>query len=127
MNVLEAIHPWLGYLVLAVVVAVSVMAFGRGRASREFDTSLPVLAMVLVDVQVLLGAVIYVGSSFWNAGWMLAYLHPLLALGALGAGHAAISRAREERMVDDAWRTVGQGLAVTAVLVIAAVGVGSAA
>lgn len=127
MDVLTRIHPWTGYVVLLVVVAAAWVAFGRARASRELETGFPVAAMVLVDLQVALGIVIYAVDSWWEAGWMMAWAHPLLMLAALGVGHAAIGRARKTRMVDDAWRTVGRGLLATVVLLVAGIGVASAA
>lgn len=127
MDLLRAVHPWLGYLVLAVLVVAAGVAFSRGRSSRELDTGLPVVAMVLLDVQVALGAVIWIAGSHWQSGWMTAWAHPLLMLGALGAGHAALGRARRVRMVTDAWAAIGRGLVVASVLVVLGIGIASAA
>ncbi len=127
MDVLSDIHQWLGYAVLVVLLVAAASAIGRGRASRAFDPSWHVGAVILLDIQVLLGAVVYVADAFWEAGWMSAWVHPVLMLLALGVGHASVSRARRLRMVDDAWRTLGRGLGVAVVLVVAGIGVASAA
>lgn len=120
------VHTWVGYLVAVVVLVAAIVAFGRGRDSREFSKGPYSAAMVLLDIQVLLGLVLYGIEGYFDAAPMIAYVHPLLALAALGAGHALVGRARKERMVADAHRKAGVGLLVALVLVLAAIGVASA-
>lgn len=120
------IHQWVGYLVSVVVLVAAVMAFSRAKDAREFSKGPYVGAMVLLDVQVLIGLILYGVDGYWEAGPMIAYVHPLLALGALGAGHALVGRAKKQQMAVEAHRTAGRGLVIAFVLVLAAIGVASA-
>lgn len=118
---LTSIHTLLGYLVVLVVLVAAVAAL---RAPAEPPvTRLSSLTMVLLDVHVTLGIVLYVVVDAWTYGSLVAYVHPTLALAALGVGHAALARARRSASA----RTAGTGLLGALVLVVAAVGVASAA
>jgi heme A synthase len=120
-DTLFEIHRGVGYVVALVVLVSALMAFSRAKDAREFSKGPYVGAMVLVDIQVLLGLVLYGVDGYWEADAMIAYVHPLLALGALGAGHALLGRAKKQQMAVEAHRTAGRGLVIAFVLVLAAV------
>lgn len=118
-------HRGLGYLVALVLLVSVVMAFNRAKDAREFSKGPYSAAMVALDVQVLLGLVLYGIDGYWEADAMIAYVHPALGLLALGLGHALVGRARRHQQVVDAHRAAGRGLLVALVLVAAGVVVGS--
>jgi heme A synthase len=120
------IHQWVGYFVSIVVLVSAILAFSRAKDAREFTKGPYVGAMVLLDIQVLLGLVLYGVEAYWDADPMIAYVHPLLAIAALGAGHALLGKAKKQRMAVEAHRTAGRGLVIAFVLVLAAIGVASA-
>ncbi len=116
---LQNVHTNLGYLVVLIVLAAVVTAFraaGQPPVSR-FSS----LTMVLLDVHVTIGIALYVAASAWSGDALIAYAHPLLALGALGVGHAGLARARRTGSA----RAASQGLLATLGLVVAAVLVAS--
>ena len=117
------IHQVVGYVVSLVVLISALMAFSRAKDAREFSKGPYVGAMVLLDIQVLLGLVLYGVEAYWEADPMIAYVHPLLGLAALGAGHGLLGRARKQQMAVEAHRTAGRGLVIAFVLVMAAIGV----
>ena len=123
---LAGVHQWLGYLVVLAVLVVAGMAFSRAKDAREFTPGLYVVAMVLVDVQVLLGIIIYLISAAWEAPLAIAVLHPVLGLLALAVGHVAVRRSRSEQMVVAAHRKAGRGLVVVFVLLVANVVIATA-
>ena len=125
-DLLVDIHPWIGYLVAAVMLVIAFVAFGRAKEAREFTPGSYVLAMVLLDIQVTLGLLLYVLDGRWEDRPELAYLHPALALLALAIGHARVGRARRVQMAVDAHRMAGRGLLMALVVVAAAIGVASA-
>lgn len=127
MDLLRAVHPWLGYAVLVVLVGAAGTAFSRGRSSRELDTRLPVVATVLLDIQVALGILLWAAGSSWRAGPLIAWVHPILMVAALVAGHVGIARARRVRLVTEAWAAIGRGLTTASILVVLGIGVASAA
>lgn len=119
-STLQTVHTNLGYLVVVVVLVATVLAY---RAKGEPPvTRVSSLTMVLLDVHVTIGVALYVVGGWWDGGALIAYAHPLLALGALGVGHAGLARARRTGSA----RAAAQGLIGTLGLVVAAVFVASA-
>ncbi|MEX2550002.1 MAG: hypothetical protein WD638_07235 [Nitriliruptoraceae bacterium] len=123
---LSTIHEWLGYLVSIFVLFSALLAFRKAKDAAEFQAAPYALAMVLLDVQVTIGLIQYAVSSGWDARPEIAYLHPVLALLALGVGHALLGRARRTQMAVDAHRMAGRGLVLALVFVLLAIGVASA-
>jgi alkylation response protein AidB-like acyl-CoA dehydrogenase len=117
---LQAVHTNLGYLVVLVVLVAAAAAF---RAPEQPPvTRLSSLTMVLLDVHVTIGIVLYVAGAYWEASdRLLAYAHPLLAVAALGVGHAGLARARRA----GSSRVAATGLMGAFGLVVAAVAVAS--
>lgn len=126
MSNLLLVHQWTGYLVSVVVLVVAVIAFGRARDSREFEPGLYRLTYALLILQVIIGLVLYGLDGYWDAAPLIAYVHPLLAIAALGVGQALLGRARKTQMAADAHRLAGRGLVLSFVFVLAAIGVASA-
>jgi hypothetical protein len=126
---LVTVHPWLGYVTSVVVLVAALVAFRRAKDAVEFNAGPFSGAMVMLDIVVAIGIVLYAVGGYWDAGRVgvgLAYIHPVLALLALGVGHALLGRARSQQMAVDAHRTAGRGLLLALVLVLAAIGVASA-
>ncbi|MFO7961679.1 MAG: hypothetical protein R6U94_12095 [Nitriliruptoraceae bacterium] len=123
---LADVHPWLGYLVSVVVLGAAFLAFRKAKDAAEFRPGPYALAMVLLDIHVTLGIVLYALGQYWNARPEIAYVHPVLAVAALGVGHALLSRAKGTQMAVDAHRTAGRGLVFALLLVFASIGVASA-
>lgn len=117
----DTIHPWLGYLVLVVVLAVALLAFSWAKDSRELNRAPFSVAIGLLDLQVVLGIVVYVASQAWRSGPMMAQIHPLVALLAAITAHVGVRRADRERMVAQAHRKAGRALVLALVLVVAAI------
>lgn len=120
-DTLFEIHRGLGYVVLVVVVVASILAFNRAKNGQEFSDGVARGAVILLDVQFLVGIVFYVLGEQWERDALVAYVHPVLMLAALGLAHAGLSRARGEQMAADAHRTVGRALAVAAALMLVGV------
>lgn len=117
---LQLIHTNLGYLVFAVVLVATLLAF-RGGSPDTPVSRFTSLTMALLDVHVTIGIVLYVVGDWWGADLLMAVAHPVLALGALAVGHIGLGRARRERNP----RLAATGLAAALVLVTAAIGVAS--
>lgn len=125
---LADIHGWTGYVVFVVVIAAAVMAFNRAKNAQEFEDTPFKVAVILLDLQVALGLVVYGVGQYWNGDApLIQYVHPVIMLLALGLAHAGLGGARKEQMAADAHRKVGRMLLVAVVLLIAGIGVASAA
>lgn len=127
MEVVRNVHAELQYAVLAALVGGVVLALWWSSRDRAFQRGPFAVAMVVVDVQVLLGVVLWAGDGGWRLGALQGFLHPLLALAALGAGHAALGRARKAGDGPAAHRLVAVGFVVATALVLLAVVVAVAA
>jgi hypothetical protein len=128
METLLTVHTWTGYVVSLVVLIATVAAFGRAKDGREFEPGLYRAAYGLLALQVVLGIVLYGIDGYWDASSpLIAYVHPVLGIAALGVGQALLGRARKTQMAADAHRTAGRGLVLSFILVLAAIGVASAA
>lgn len=125
METLHLVHEWTGYLVTVVVLVTAFIAFGRAKDAREFDAGLYRAAFGLLALQVLLGLVLYGMSGAWDSHWLMAYLHPALAIVAIGVGQMLLGKARKTQMAVEAHRLAGRGLLISFILVVGAVGVAS--
>lgn len=121
-DTLFEIHRGLGYLTFVVVLVASVMAFNRAKNGQEFSDGVPKLAVILIDIQLLIGVIFYVIDEQWEREPVVAIVHPALMLLAVAIAHAGLARARREQMALDAHRTVGRALAVAMVLVLVGIG-----
>jgi hypothetical protein len=118
-STLQTIHTNVGYLVVLVVLVAAAVAY---RAAAQPPVSrLSSLTMVLLDLHVTVGIALYVAAGWWDGGALVAYVHPLLGVAALGVGHAGLARARRS----GSSRAAAQGLLGTLGLVVAAVFVAS--
>lgn len=111
-------HQLWQYVSVFALVAALVFTFRplmSGRAETTYR-----LAAVAVDVQVLLGIIVWLGASGWGLGFMQGWLHPILGLTALGALHAFVARARKAHP-EVAQRTVRIGIGLTFAFVIGAI------
>jgi hypothetical protein len=119
-DVLQLIHTNAGYIIYLVLLVATLLAF------RTVDGAPPVsrfssITMVLLDIHVTLGIVLYLIGGWYGADFLMAVAHPVLAIAALGAGHVGLGRARRESNS----RNAAKGLAAALVLVTAAIGVAS--
>lgn len=126
METLLLVHTYTGYLVSVVVLVTAFVAFGRAKNAQEFTAGAYRAAYALLTLQVVLGIALYALDGYWDAAPLIAYVHPVLAIAALGAGQATLGRARKTQMAVDAHRTAGRGLILSLVLILAAIGVASA-
>jgi hypothetical protein len=126
-DVLFQVHRALGYGISVLVLIAAFVAFGRAKNGQEFTSGLYRGVFGLLALHVLLGIVLYAVLGSWDTVALVAYVHPVLGVVALGAGQALLGRARRMQMAADAHRAAGRALVVTLVLVLAAIGVVSAA
>lgn len=124
---LITVHQYVGYAVSVLVLLAALAAFKRAKDGREFDATPYRIVYGILTLQVVVGIAVYGMGRAWDATELLAYVHPALAIAALGVGQVLLGRARRTQMAADAHRTAGRGLLLTLLLVLAAIGVASAA
>ncbi len=119
-DVLGLIHTNAGYIIYVVLLVATFLSF-RSVEGRPPVSRLSSITMVLLDIHVTLGIVLYLTGGWYGANFLIAVAHPVLAIAALGAGHVGLGRARRENDP----RNAAKGLAAALVLVTAAIGVAS--
>jgi heme A synthase len=117
-DALQLIHTNAGYLVYLVLLIATLLAFRTVEGAPPVSR-FSVITMVLLDIHVTLGIVLYLTGGWYGAGLLVSVAHPVLAIAALGAGHVGIGRARRENEP----RHASRGLAAALILVTAAIGV----
>ena len=118
-------HGYLGYLVLVALVGVVVWAVVQANRGTDYSEGAPRLVGLLVALQWVYGIITYVSVEAWNAGALLAYVHPLAMTGAVALSGIATSRAKEAAHAD-AWRAIAKFDGIALVLLVVGVGAATA-
>ena len=119
-------HGYLGYIVAAAVLGSQVRAMVARNRGEEYSSGAARLAGLLLALQFVYGLIVYVSGSYWNFGWLVAWVHPLLMLGAVGAAGAATARAGRAETAHAAWTEIFRMHLAASVLVILGIGAASA-
>lgn len=120
MDILIEAHSGLRWLVLGALIAVIVVGFLRSGTPDSPDDRWLSWVMILFDVQVTIGLILYLFNQGWEQGGFIAVFHPLAMLAALGAFHVGIAQGR--RLGGGAgWRRTALLTLASLVLVIAGI------
>lgn len=95
MDIIIDIHSWLRWLVLLALIGGAGIGFVRNSRGEPWQEGFFSLAVIVVDVQVLLGIIIWIFNSGWDQGFFFAVLHPLMMLAAVAVAHIGLVRARK--------------------------------
>ncbi|MFZ5825689.1 MAG: hypothetical protein ACOY94_15440 [Bacillota bacterium] len=96
MEILVMTHAlWRWLVLLAAVLAVAGAAVARRGAAPGWANRTGLIYTISLDVQVLIGLIIWLMGRWWQGDPFYAYIHPLLMLLAVGVAH--MGRRREKR------------------------------
>lgn len=120
METLVTIHSWTRWLVLVALIGGVVIGVLRYRSRAEWDPSFFQLAVMVVDIQVAIGLVIWIFDNGWSETFFFKVIHPVFMLLALGVAHMglAISKKRKELR---SWLIIAGSLAASLVLIVGAI------
>ncbi len=120
----NVLHGILGWAAVAIVLMAGLHARARVRSGRAYEGGLYRAAAVFVDIQVLIGILVWVDGQWWDVRGMFAqsWLHPALAIATLGLTHFGIKRAHDERWAAEAYGIASRTLLLAAVLLTVAAG-----
>ena len=125
MSVLVGLHSlwrWVVLLVVLVALVRGLLGWLRGGAWTDLDRRLILAAVSAIDIQALLGIIIWLGERRWDGGNpFLSFIHPLVRLVALAVAHAGSVRLRRETEPAARHRWLALSLVVVLVLVTAAI------
>lgn len=120
MATLVTIHSWVRWLVLLGVVAGVVVGFLRYRDRAEWSPHLLQAEVMIVDIQVAIGASIWIFFEGRSRGFFFSVLHPVMMLTALAVLHvsAALTRRRHDAR---SWLTMSAASAIALVMIVGAI------
>lgn len=120
MQQLVTIHSWTRWLVLVALVVGIVIGLRRFRGKRDWSPHYYQLMVMVVDIQVAIGAVIWLFYDGWKRGFFFGVLHPVSMLLALGVAHVGFEMAKRRDDVRS-WLIVTLAATASLVLIITAI------
>lgn len=123
MSTLVTVHSLYRWVVLGALLLAAAYGFVRfaQRSGWNAGSDRPVaLTAVLLDLQVALGIVLWIGQRTWEGGVYFLAIHPGVMLAGLAVAHVAVARARRRR-ARASFLIAGVGLLVALALVVAGV------
>jgi hypothetical protein len=125
MDTLVQIHSLLRWLVLlagVVSLAVALAAWFGSTVSGQQTRQALLIYAVLLDVEVLLGIIIWIAEQRWaGGGRQFQFEHPLMMLVALAVAHVAAARARRVPAPRLAARMRALGSGLSLLLIVAGI------
>jgi hypothetical protein len=124
MNVLIGLHSlwrWVVLIVVLVGIVRGLVGWLRGGDWTANDGKLALAATTVVDIQLLLGLLVYIVARGWTLGAFLAYVHPLIMIIAIAVIHIASSRIKRAETPVAKHRTLALGLILALILITAAI------
>ncbi len=123
------VHAMAGWVTVVVVLLAGLHARSQVRTGREYRGGLHRGAAVLVDIQVLIGLLVWADDRWWEVEGQFAqtWLHPGIALATLAVVHIGVKRARDERWAAEAYKIASRALLAAAVLLVGAGALAAAA
>ena len=118
---LHSLWRWVVLLVVTVALVRGLIGWLRSRAWTSNDRVLAVVAVSALDIQLILGLLLYGTNKSSNAGTFIAYIHPLVMLAAIVVAHITSSRIRKTTEARGKFRTLAIGLIVAVFLITAAI------
>ncbi len=118
METLVTVHSWIRWLVLLALVGGVVLALLR--RNSEWNPSVFQLAVMVVDIQVTIGLVIWFFYDGWKRDFFYKVIHPGFMILALAIAHMGFAIAKKRKDARS-WLIVAGSFAVSLVLIIAAI------
>lgn len=117
--IVEAHSGWRHLVVLVLAVAIIRAAYGwiRGSDWGVWDARLDMATTIAVDIQVLLGLVVWIVGQHWQGyNTLAAWEHPVTMIVAAAAAHVTSSRVKKSPESAAKFRTATIGYLITALI-----------
>jgi hypothetical protein len=122
---LHSLMRWVVLLAVTVAFVRGLIGWLRGGTWTANDRVLTLVAITALDIQLLLGLIIYGTGSHWNSSNFIAYVHPLVMITAIVIAHVTSLLIRRTESATAKFRTLAIGLFVALFLITAAIPSGS--
>ena len=118
---LHSLWRWVVLIVVTVAFVRGLIGWLRGGDWTSGDRTLALLATSALDIQLVLGLLVYGIGQHWASGAFIAYIHPAVMIVAIAIAHIFSVRARRAATPVAKHRTLAIGLFLTLFLVTAAI------
>jgi len=128
MDWVVTLHSYFRWVVLLIGVAAIVISLLAASGNRPWDTAAERLAFfftLAMDIQFLIGVVVWVSEAKWAGDVVLGWLHPLAMLGAVALAHIGRARADRSTLTRDKGRQAALFFVVSFVVILIAIPIGS--
>lgn len=118
---LHSFWRWVVLVALLVGIVRGLMGWLRGATWESRDRQIALLATTALDIQLLLGIVLWLGQRRWSDGVFLGIIHPVVMIVAIVIAHAASLQAKKAASDTAKFRALAVGLIVAMFLITAAI------
>jgi len=115
---LVEVHSGVRWLVLLALLAGAVVGIYRARTGAAWESGLFQIGVIALDVQVLIGIVIWIVDDAWSETFFYKIIHPGVMLVALAVAHVGLVLAK--RRDDDRSNMLTGGSFILALVMITA-------
>jgi hypothetical protein len=114
---------WRWVVLIAVLAALvrGLIGWLRGGEWTGLDRQLSMLAVTALDIQLLLGILLWITERRWSDGAFFGFVHPLVMIAAVAVAHLGNVRIRRETDATARHRWLALSLLVVLILVTAAI------
>ncbi|HEX5505454.1 MAG TPA: hypothetical protein VFW96_22745 [Thermomicrobiales bacterium] len=124
MTIVLGLHSFWRWVVLVAVFVALVRGLAgwvRGGAWTRGDRLVSMLAVTTIDIQFILGAILWIGQHRWNDGAFFGIVHPVVMILALVVAHIGNTRLKALPNPIARYRTMAISLLVVIILIAAAI------
>lgn len=118
---IHSVFRWVVLLAALGAISLAVMSARGGRPWDALSDRLSLIFTITMDIQLLIGIVLWVMEQRWTGDAVLSFLHPLAMLVAVGLAH--VGRVRSDRASGASARGTQAALffALSLIVVVAAI------
>ena len=117
--IVEAHSGWRYIVLLMIALAAVRAAYGwiRGSDWGAWDSRLGMAVPIVLDVQLLLGLIIWIMGQQWNGNVaLISWEHPVTMIVAVVAAHITWSRVKKQSSDAEKFRSATVGFAIVAII-----------
>lgn len=121
----HSIFRWVVLLTAALAIAVAVMSATGTRRWGVLGDRSSLIFTIAMDIQFLIGLLVWVLERRWEADVALGWFHPLAMLGAVALAHVGRTRADRNATSTDKGRQAAIFFTASLVVILIAIPIGS--
>lgn len=118
---LHSLWRWVVLLAIVVGIVRGFSGWLRGATWSPRDRQIGLLVTTSIDIQFLLGAVLWLGQQRWSDTFFFAVIHPVVMIVALVVAHATTMYAKKASPDVAKFRALALGLLVATILITGAI------